>query len=126
MKILKPPDNIRIDQLLFYLRFYKTRSISSKEIEKGSCYVNGNIVKKKNKLIYNEDLIKIRKGPKFWLIKIISLPNSRGPYRVIKECYKDISPSITNNKINFIQKISSGRRPTKSDRRKLDKFTGRD
>ena len=54
--------NIRIDQLLFYLRFYKSRSIAIKEIEKGACKINGNVIRKKNKLIYLNDIIEIKKN----------------------------------------------------------------
>ena len=40
--------NIRLDQLLYYLRLFKTRGVATKAIEKGSCKVNNFLVKKKN------------------------------------------------------------------------------
>ena len=42
--------NIRLDQLLYYLRLSKTRGIATNAIEKGSCKVNNLLVKKKIKL----------------------------------------------------------------------------
>ena len=51
----------------------------------------------------------------------------RGPFKEATIHYEDIRPTFTEktNKNKYIKKISSGRRPTKSNRRKLDKFTGR-
>ena len=43
--------NIRLDQLLYYLRIFKTRGMATKAIEKGSCKVNNFLIKKKNKFI---------------------------------------------------------------------------
>ena len=46
-----PPDlSIRLDQLLYYLRIFKTRGIATKAIEKGSCKVNNFLIKRKIKL----------------------------------------------------------------------------
>ena len=42
--------NIRLDQLLYYLRLFKTRGIATNAIEKGTCKVNNFLVKKKIKL----------------------------------------------------------------------------
>ena len=60
-------------------------------------------------------------------IKIIKIPLRRGPFKEATIHYEDIRPTFTEktNKNKYIKKISSGRRPTKSNRRKLDKFTGR-
>lgn len=117
--------NIRIDQLLFYLRFYKSRSIAIKEIEKGACKVNKNTIKKKNKLVYLNDIIEIKKKFSFKIIKINSLPLKRGPYKEAIQYYNDITPYQKIKKNTLTNKISIGKRPTKSERRKLDRYIGR-
>ena len=119
--------NIRLDQLLYYLRFFKTRGIATRAIEKGSCKVNNFVVKKKNKVIDIGDIISIKNEKLTKQIKILKIPLRRGPFKEAIIHYKDITPAFLKEKIEnkFIKKISFGRRPTKYIRRKLDKFTGR-
>ena len=119
--------NIRLDQLLYYLRLFKTRGIATRVIEKGSCKVNNFVVKKKNKVIDIGDIVSIKNEKLTKQIKILKIPLRRGPFKEAIIHYKDITPVFLKENIEnkFIKKISFGRRPTKSIRRKLDKFTGR-
>ena len=119
--------NIRLDQLLYYLRIFKTRGIATKAIEKGSCKVNNFLIKKKNKVIEIGDVINIKNEKLIKQIKILNIPLRRGPFKEAIIHYEDLTPNFTieNNQNKFIKKISFGRRPTKSIRRKLDKFMGR-
>tara|TARA_Y100000589_G_C26911385_1_gene530454 strand:+ start:141 stop:533 length:393 start_codon:yes stop_codon:yes gene_type:complete len=124
---VQPDLNIRLDQLLFYLRIFKTRGIATRVIEKGSCKVNNLLVKKKNKAIDIGDVVEIKNGKVFKQIKILSIPLRRGPFKETIIHYKDLTPIFINEKkeSNLLKKISFGRRPTKSNRRKLDKFIAR-
>ena len=119
--------NIRLDQLLYYLRLFKTRGIATNAIEKGSCKVNNFLVKKKNKVVNVGDVIDIKNEKVAKIIKILKIPLRRGPFKEAIIHYKDISPILTKqaDEDKYIKKISFGRRPTKSSRRKLDKFIGR-
>ena len=119
--------NIRLDQLLYYLRLFKTRGIATIAIEKGSCKVNNFLVKKKNKAINIGDIVDIKNQKVTKQIKILKIPLRRGPFKEANIHYEDITPIFTKdvNKNKYIKKISFGRRPTKSSRRKLNKFTGR-
>ena len=75
--------------------------------------------KKKEKQKKNENLTK--------QIKSLKIPVRRGPFKEATIHYKDITPIFikNNNENKFTKKISFGRRPTKSSRRKLEKFMGR-
>ena len=119
--------NIRLDQLLYYLRLFKTRGIATNAIEKGTCKVNNFLVKKKNKVINIGDIIDIKNEKVTKQIKILKIPLRRGPFKEAIIHYEDITPIFVKevNKNKYIKKISFGKRPTKSSRRKLDKFTGR-
>ena len=119
--------NIRLDQLLYYLRLFKTRGIATRAIEKGLCKVNNFVVKKKNKVIYIGDIVSIKNEKLTKQINILKIPLRRGPFKEAISHYKDITPVFLRENIQnkYIKKISFGRRPTKSIRRKLDKFTGR-
>ena len=119
--------NIRLDQLLYYLRLFKTRGIATNVIEKGACKVNNFLVKKKNKVINIGNIVEIKNEKVTKKIKVLKIPLRRGPFKEAKIHYEDITPIFIRetNKNKYIKKISFGRRPTKSSRRKLDKFTGR-
>ena len=124
----EPSDfNIRLDQLLYYLRIFKTRGIATKAIEKGACKVNNFLIKKKNKVIEIGDVINIKNEKLIKQIKILKIPLRRGPSKEAIIHYKDVTPIFlrNNNENKFTKKISFGRRPTKSSRRKLEKFMGR-
>ena len=128
MTFKDPSDlNIRLDQLLYYLRIFKTRGIATKAIEKGSCKVNNFLIKKKNKVIEIGDVINIKNEKLMKQIKILKIPFRRGPFKEAITHYEDMTPIFAReaNKNKYIKKISFGKRPTKSSRRKLDKFTGR-
>ena len=43
--------NIRLDQILYYIRIFKTRGIATKAIEKGSCKVNNFLIKNNTSFI---------------------------------------------------------------------------
>ena len=119
--------NIRLDQLLYYLRLFKTRGIATNAIEKGSCKVNNFLVKKKNKAINIGDIVDIKNEKVTKQIKVLKIPSRRGPFKEAIIHYEDITPIFirNNNENKFTKKISFGRRPTKSSRRKLEKFMGR-
>ena len=119
--------NIRLDQLLYYLRLFKTRGIATNAIEKGACKVNNFLVKKKNKVINIGDIVDIKNEKVIKQIKILKIPLRRGPFKEAIIQYKDVTPIFirNNNENKFTNKISFGRRPTKSLRRKLEKFMGR-
>ena len=119
--------NIRLDQLLYYLRLFKTRGIATNAIEKGTCKFNNFLVKKKNKVINIGDIVNIKNEKVTKQIKILKIPLRRGPFKEAIIHYEDITPIFDReaDKNKYIKKISLGRRPTKSSRRKLDKFTGR-
>ena len=123
----QPVLNIRLDQLLYYLRLFKTRGIATNAIEKGSCKVNSLLVKKKNKAINIGDFVNIKNEKVIKQIKILKIPLRRGSFKEAIIHYEDLTPIFTreNYQNNFIKKISFGRRPTKFSRRKLDKFMGR-
>ncbi len=119
--------NIRLDQLLYYLRLFKTRGIATNAIEKGACKVNNFLVKKKNKVISIGDIVDIKNEKVIKQIKILKIPLRRGPFKEAITHYEDITPILVReaNKNKYIKRISFGRRPTKSSRRKLEKFMGR-
>ena len=119
-------EKIRLDTWLWYARFYKSRSLSSKAILSGKLRVNSNkIIKPASKVKIN-DVLTINHVNTVRIIQIQSLGARRGPASEAQKLYKELSGDSTgsaNNK-NLSQKSKkdTNKRPTKKDRRLLDKI----
>ena len=119
-------EKIRLDTWLWYARFYKSRSLSSKAILSGKLRLNSNkIIKPASKVKIN-DVLKINNINAVRTIQVQRLGNRRGPASEAQKLYNDLSGDITDaSKIKHASEKSkkeTNKRPTKKDRRILDKI----
>ena len=119
-------EKIRLDTWLWYARFYKSRSLSSKAILSGKLRVNSNkIIKPASKVKIN-DVLTINHVNMVRIIQVQILGARRGPASEAQKLYNDLSedkmgvPNIKNVSEKF--KKDTNKRPTKKDRRILDKI----
>ena len=122
-------EKIRLDTWLWYARFYKSRSLSSKAILSGKVRVNSNkIIKPASKVKIN-DVLTINHVNTVRIIQIQSIGARRGPASEAQALYKDLSADVTAaSKINDVSEKSkkdTNKRPTKKDRRILDKIVAK-
>lgn len=122
---------MRIDQYLWCIRLFKSRSIATNACKKGQVVVNGQTVKPSREVL-PLDQIKIRKEQLWRHIEILALPKSRvGAKLVGLYCVDRINPEDAER--NELQQLAfkakrdrgSGR-PTKKERRELDDLTEED
>ena len=119
-------EKIRLDTWLWYARFYKSRSLSSKAILSGKLRLNSNkIIKPASKVKIN-DVLTINHINMVRIIQVQSLGSRRGPASEAQKLYNDLSGNIIDaSKINSVSekpKKETNKRPTKKDRRMLDKI----
>ena len=119
-------EKIRLDTWLWYARFYKSRSLSSKAILSGKLRVNSNkIIKPASKVKIN-DVLTINHANMVRIIQVQSLGVRRGPASEARKLYKDRSGDaigVFNIKhVSEKSKKDTNKRPTKKDRRILDKI----
>ena len=122
-------EKIRLDIWLWYARFYKSRSLSSKAILSGKVRVNSNkIIKPASKVKIN-DVLTINHVNTVRIIQIQSIGARRGPASEAQALYKDLSADVTAaSKIKDVSEKSkkdTNKRPTKKDRRILDKIVAK-
>ena len=122
-------EKIRLDTWLWYARFYKSRSLSSKAILSGKLRVNANkIIKPASKVKIN-DILTINHVNMVRVIQVQSLGSRRGPASEAQQLYKDLSGDITGaSNIKHVSekpKKETNKRPTKKDRRILDKIVAK-
>ncbi len=126
------PGKIRVDKWLWAARFYKTRALSAEAIGAGKIEVNGERAKR-SKLIQSGDKMRIRIGPYEHIIDVTGVSGTRGSATIAATLYKETDESrkareamsVHVRAMNANTGYDSGR-PTKKDRRDIEKVRRRD
>jgi len=124
---------VRIDKWLWSVRIFKSRTISTAACKGGSVKIN-DIKLKPSALIQGGEIIQVRKEGFNLTFKVLKLLEKRVGAPIAIECYKNLTPEEELNKFNdwFIGKArpefreKGAGRPTKRERRDLDKFKEED
>ena len=116
---------MRIDQLLWHLRYYKSRSLATTACKKGHVKVNDHQVKP-SKEILNLDIVKVRKNQMNYKFKILDIPYKRIGAKLLNIYIEDQtdkneinSKKLIKSNLNKVRFDGKGR-PTKKQRRELD------
>lgn len=79
---------MRIDKLLWFLRFAKTRMIARALAEGGHVRVNGRRVDRAHHKVATGDILTIPAGRNVRVIELAQLPERRGPASEAQSCYR--------------------------------------
>ena len=124
-------EKMRIDKWLWSARFYKTRTLAAEEIDKGRVQINGQDVKPARD-VKAGDTLTLRQGPVLRVVVVKGLSMQRGAAPVAQQLYEETPESVANRQQAAEQRklnnepadsIEHGR-PTKRDRRSMDKNWG--
>ena len=119
-------EKIRLDTWLWYARFYKSRSLSAKAILSGKLRLNSNKIIKPASKVKTNDVLTINHINMVRIIQVQSLGSRRGPASEAQKLYNDLSGDITDasktKRVSEKSKKETNKRPTKKDRRILDKI----
>jgi len=121
-------DNVRIDKWLWAARFFKTRSLAQDAVERGKVTVNGDKVKPA-RAVRIGDVLDIDNGSDRWEVDVMNLSEVRGPAPVARNLYEETDVSVArraavaeNRRLYREPGSTIKGRPTKRDRRELDKL----
>ena len=117
---------MRIDQFLWNIRYFKSRSQSTDACKKGKIKINNKIIKPSKEIGIGE-IIEIRKKQNIFMIKISDIPKKRVGPKISNLYFEDLTDySILkkNQMTNISKKIERTEkgRPTKKQRREIDNF----
>jgi ribosome-associated heat shock protein Hsp15 len=84
---------MRIDRLLVYLRFARTRSVACKLIEGHTLRLNRKHVQRGNENIGIGDVLTIMLGNEVRLVEVVSLPERRASPGLAKSHYRELDRS---------------------------------
>jgi ribosome-associated heat shock protein Hsp15 len=123
---------VRLDKWLWAARFYKTRSIAAEAVETGKVEVNGERAKRAKQLQVGDSL-RIRLGPYNHIVVVCALSERRGPASVAATLYEETAEGRKAREAMQVQvkaaQSASGYesgRPTKKDRRDIEKLRRRE
>ena len=121
---------LRLDIYLYYIRIFKSRSLATKFVLTNRIRISGQPTQKPHKMISVGDVLTMTINDNIKILKILDIPNRRGPYSESLNFYEDITPIENNQKekdnkpnLNFVERVG---RPTKRERRQTDRLMGRD
>ena len=79
---------MRLDKLLYSLRFAKTRGAAQRWIAEGHIRRNGSRVVRNNQEVGEGDVLTLPLRSKVLAIEIVALPARRGPVAEAQACYR--------------------------------------
>ena len=124
-------DKLRIDKWLWAARFYKTRSLAVEEIDKGRVRINDQEAKPSRE-VKPGDTVALRQGVLSRTLVVRGISSQRGSAPVAQQLYEETGESLARKAEAAEQRhlthdpagsLEHGR-PTKRDRRSLDKAQG--
>ena len=123
------PDNkpVRIDKFLWSVRLYKTRSIASDECRKGRIIIK-DIPVKPSRIISKDEIIIVKKPPVSFTFRVIEPIENRVSAKIAGQFIEDLTPEAEKAKMDLSQaggtiyRQKGTGRPTKKERRLIDKF----
>jgi ribosome-associated heat shock protein Hsp15 len=124
---------MRLDKWLWAARFFKTRKLAVEAITGGKVHLNGKRAKPGREIRPGTHL-EIHKGSFEWDITVKVIPKQRRPASEAINFYQETEESIQRReqlseeqrRLRSNAPHSEKGRPTKRDRRHLDRFTGRE
>jgi len=123
---------VRLDKWLWAARFFKTRVLAAQAIESGKVEVNGERAKRAKQLQVGDEL-RIRLGPYYHVVAVRALSEYRGPASVAAKLYEENAEGKKAREamavqVKAAQSFSSYEkgRPSKKDRREIERLRRRD
>jgi ribosome-associated heat shock protein Hsp15 len=121
-----------LDRWLWAARWFKTRSQAAQAIAGGKIRVNGERPKRARVIGLGEE-VRVRKGPYEFHVVVRGLSEDRGPAATARTLYEETPASQAARALLALQLKSQPQitytgkgRPTKKDRRAIERLEGRD
>jgi ribosome-associated heat shock protein Hsp15 len=128
----EPGAKLRIDKWLWAARFFKTRSLAADAVDKGRVRIGGADVKPA-KDVRVGDLVEIEIERFVWQVQVLGVCDVRGPASVAQTLYAETDESRQKRQAEHERRKTYREpaealhgRPTKRDRRTIDRFSGGD
>ena len=124
-------DRVRMDKWLWAARFFKTRALAAKACELGRIESNGVTAKPARDVRPGDQLLVKNAGGDFQ-VEVLALSDMRGPAAAAQTLYRESDASRAARLLAAEERKAMHHfatipvhKPSKRDRRKIDRFRGR-
>ena len=123
-------NSIRIDKWLWAVRLYKTRSQAADACKGGKVKIDG-VNAKPSREVKVGDIIEIHHNYIRRVVKVKQPAKNRVAAKLVPELMEDLTPATEFEKVEMIKQLNQEKRdrgtgrPTKKDRRTIDKIKNR-
>jgi ribosome-associated heat shock protein Hsp15 len=124
-------NGVRLDKWLWAARFFKTRSLAAKACELGRIDVSGQPAKPAREL-HAGDSLTVKNDTGTFAIEVLALSEMRGPAAVAQKLYRETDASraarlalAAERKSMPSFEFARDGKPSKRDRREIERFRGR-
>jgi len=123
----------RLDKWLWCARFFKSRSLANALLSAGRLRLSGTVVSKAHQKVKVGDVLTFPQGPHVRVVRVLSLATRRGPAPEAQGLYEDLAPVSERRpeppdpaifEPSAPARERGAGRPTKKDRRALDRLAG--
>jgi len=80
--------SLRMDILLWRLRFFKSRSLSNRFLQKNAVRLNNRRILRASQRVKQGDIVTMPYGDQILAFQVESLPARRGPAKEVQSCYQ--------------------------------------
>ena len=128
-------DQQRLDKWLWCARFFKSRALATKLVSVGRVRLSGKVIVKSSQLVRQGDVLTFPQGAFIRVVKVLFLAARRGASPEAKLLFEDLSPiekqqadkrELAEFQGSMSNRERGGGRPTKDDRRAIDRLMRRD
>jgi ribosome-associated heat shock protein Hsp15 len=81
---------MRLDKWLWHARFFKTRTLASRFVEKSRCRIDGRAVEKPHTPVAPGMVLTFALGPSVKVVRVVALGERRGPAPEARTLYEEI------------------------------------
>ena len=120
----------RIDKWLFAMRVFKTRSLANEACSRGKVKIDYKTVKA-SRMVREGDIIQVRLGVVKFKYQVLKIAENRMGAKMLKNFIVDLTSAKELAKLKTSKSLSSNirekgkGRPTKKERRIIDKLRGK-
>ncbi len=115
-------DSLRLDKWLWYARFFKSRTLASRLCAAGRVRINRRVVDKAHATLRAGDVLTFPQARAIRVVRVRALGTRRGPAAEAVTLYEDLAPPARSK--TAAPRAPGAGRPTKSDRRAIERLKG--
>lgn len=120
--------SLRVDKWLWYARFFKSRTAASKLCAGGRVRINREVIGKAHHPLRVGDILTFPQARAIRVVRVQALGERRGPAAEARRLYEDLTPPAPKREAvaRPAARERGAGRPTKAERRALDRLMEKD